>query len=393
MTSGGSRARPTRIIIDLDYLAETGPHWALWFAAHDWLARSVVFVTPHYPGIVNRQLRCARIGKPYERWFVTARGGMSAYGLVSAWVHRVARRASGAPPPSMVALDRLDPVVEALAGLAEKGNPPCVVAPPTTAARLSVTARGLGRSLAGVAFSLGGEPYTEARRRSIEAAGARGVPMYGCSEAAPIGAQCPLPAATDAVHVFTDVYATLPDSRPLPDGRLVDAVLLTGLLRAGPKVLLNTDIGDVGRIERRPCGCLLGQLGYDTHLSDIRSFEKLTGDGATFLRPDLFPLLEDVLPRRFGGGVGDYQLLELQDAQGVARYRLLVNPGVGPVVESEVLQVFFDGLASLRPVYGFMVDQWRRGGFLEVRREPPRVSARGKIPPVQTLAGPERNTP
>jgi hypothetical protein len=39
--------------------------------------------------------------------------------------------------------------------------------------------------------------------------------------------------------------------------------------------------------------------------------------------------LEDVLPRRFGRATGDYQLLELQDAQGVARYALLVKAGAG----------------------------------------------------------------
>jgi acyl-CoA synthetase (AMP-forming)/AMP-acid ligase II len=393
LTSGGSRARPTRIIIDLDYLAESAPHWALWFEAHGWIARELTFVTAYYPSIVNRQLRCARIGKPYDRWFVTAQGGSRAYGLGSAWIHWTARHASGAPPPSTVALDRLEPVVAALAEGAEGGKPACVHTTPTTAARLCVTATRLGRSLAGVAFWLGGEPHTDARRRSIEAAGARGVPGYGSSEAAPVGVQCPRPAETDAVHVFTDLYATLPDRRPLVDGRHVDGILLTGLLRAGPKVLLNTDIGDVGRVERRSCECLLGQLGYDTHLSHIRSFQKLTGDGATFLGPDLYPLLEDVLPRRFGGATGDYQLLERQDAQGVSRYQLLVSPGIGPIVESELVQAFFEGLESQRPAYGFMVDQWRRGGFLEVRRERPRVSARGKVPSVQTLAGPDRSVP
>jgi hypothetical protein len=213
-----------------------------------------------------------------------------------------------------VATDQLDPVVEVLAAQAGRGEPPCVVAPPATATRLSLTATRLGRSLTDVAFSLGGEPYPDARRQSIEAAGARGVPMYGSSEAAPVGAQCPLPAATDAVHVFTDLYAVLPDRRPLPDGRAVDGILLTGLLRAGPKILLNTDIGDG-------------------------------------------------------------------------------SPRVGPLVESEVVGAFFDEVASLRLAYGFMVDQWRRGGFLEVRRELPRVTARGKIPRVQTLAGPDRGDP
>src|SRR5262245_34640171 len=48
VTSGGTRARPTRIITDLDYVAETAPHWALWFGGHDWMARSVMLVASIY---------------------------------------------------------------------------------------------------------------------------------------------------------------------------------------------------------------------------------------------------------------------------------------------------------------------------------------------------------
>lgn len=70
-----------------------------------------------------------------------------------------------------------------------------------------------------------------------------------------------------------------------------------------------------------------------------------------------------------------------------------MSPGIGPVAERELVQAFFDGLESLRPAYGFMVDQWRRGRVLEVRRERPRVSTRGKVPPVQTLAGPDGSSP
>jgi hypothetical protein len=70
-----------------------------------------------------------------------------------------------------------------------------------------------------------------------------------------------------------------------------------------------------------------------------------------------------------------------------------VNPGIGPVAERELMQAFLDGLESLRPAYGLMVDQWRRGALLEVRRERPRVSARGKVSPVQTLAGSDTSAP
>jgi hypothetical protein len=66
-----------------------------------------------------------------------------------------------------------------------------------------------------------------------------------------------------------------------------------------------------------PVGCLFDELGYVQHLHTIRSFEKLTGLGVTVAGGDLFHLLEEVLPRRFGGAVGDYQLVEAQDARGL----------------------------------------------------------------------------
>src|SRR5262245_18208320 len=60
LTSGGTRGRPTRIITDLDYVAETAPNWALWFEAHDWMTRTVILISPNYPTFANRYLRCAR---------------------------------------------------------------------------------------------------------------------------------------------------------------------------------------------------------------------------------------------------------------------------------------------------------------------------------------------
>jgi hypothetical protein len=385
VSSGGSRARPTRILIDLDYLTETAPEWALWFEAHGWMSRPLVFVTPAYPGIVNRQLRCASIGKPYDRWFVTGRGGSAVYGAVSAAVQALARRASGVPRGEAVPPGELDRVAEALGAMATAGRPPCVMTTPATATRLCLSAAQRRRPLTGVAFLLAGEPYTEARRLSVEHAGARGHPFYGCSEAAPVGVQCPTPAASDDVHVLTDLFALVTGPAPPDADDGGEPLLLTSLLASGPKILVNTDIGDVGRLEQRPCGCLLGRLGYGTRLSAIRSSEKLTGDGVTFLGPDLWALLETGLPRRFGGGPGDYQLVEEQDERGVPRYRLLVSPEVGALDEAALAETFLGMLSGLRPAYGFMVNQWRQGRFLTVERTRPRATPRGKVPPVCPL--------
>ena len=89
-----------------------------------------------------------------------------------------------------------------------------------------------------------------------------------------------------------------------------DALLVTALRPACPKVLLNTGIGDSAVMERRRCGCIFDELGYDLHLHTVRSFEKLTGEGATFLGVDVIHVLEEILPAEFGGSLADYQLLE-----------------------------------------------------------------------------------
>jgi hypothetical protein len=379
-TSGGTRAGPTRILIDLDHIAESASDWAIWFSAHGWFERPVVFVTPQYPGIVNRQLRSAKLGKPYARWFVTSAGGSLRYRLVSAYVQALSRWASGAPRPERVSTLDGRRIGEELARMAEAGEPPCVVASPTTAARLCDAAVEGGTSLQGVTFLLGGEPYTDARKRALEAAGATGVPHYGSAETGPVGAQCPRPSTTDDVHVYRDAFAVIGAPRRAPDGSDGDPILLTGLRRAGPKVLLNVEIGDTAYVARRPCGCAFDSLAWDTHLWSIRSSQKLTGDGMTVLVSDLLPVLEEELPRRFGGTAGHYQLVEVQSEHGLARYELLVSPEVGAIDERAVVDALLDALDARRRAYGFMVEQWRRGRLLAVRRERPRPTGRGKLP-------------
>jgi hypothetical protein len=211
------------------------------------------------------------------------------------------------------------------------------------------------------------------------------VPNYGSAETGPVGAQCPRPASTDDVHVYRDAFAVIAAPPRRPDGS-DQTVFLTGLRRAGPKVLLNVDIGDTACLVRRPCGCAFDELECDTHLSTIRSSEKLTGDGVTFLGADLLPLLEEELPARFGGTVGDYQLVEIPDERGLPRYRLLVSPEVGALDEQVVVDALLDALSVRRRAYGFMVEQWRQGKLVEVCRERPQRTSRGKVPAFRTVS-------
>jgi len=96
-------------------------------------------------------------------------------------------------------------------------------------------------------------------------------------------------------------------------------------------------------------------------------------------------LLEAILPPRFGGGIGDYQLVEQQDAQGLPRYTLMVSPELGAVPEDQLRAVFLDELGRLRRAYGFMMNQWAQSGQPTIVRERPTYTERGKFLPVRSL--------
>jgi hypothetical protein len=105
----------------------------------------------------------------------------------------------------------------------------------------------------------------------------------------------------------------------------------------------------------------------------------------TIVGSDLFHLLEEVLPHRFGGTVGDYQLVEEQDDRGLPHYTLFVSPGVGPVDEKALVANLFEELGKLRSPYRLMVDLWAQADVLQVERRRPFPTARGKVLPFRAL--------
>jgi hypothetical protein len=70
-------------------------------------------------------------------------------------------------------------------------------------------------------------------------------------------------------------------------------------------------------------------VGWTTRLHTIRSPEKLTAGGGSLLDVQIVRVLEEDLPRAFGGSAADYQIVEDEDSAGRPRIRLLVAPDVG----------------------------------------------------------------
>src|SRR5262249_2134018 len=153
------------------------------------------------------------------------------------------------------------------------------------------------------------EPFTEARARVLAEAGGRVVSQYALAEVGRLAVPCTAPKVVDEVHVAADVVALLQRDRDI-GGATVGAFFCSTLHPAVPKVMVNVELGDYGVMGERACGCPFDDLGLRQHLHTIRSYEKLTSGGMHFVGTELLRLVEEVLPRRFGGAPTDYQIVE-----------------------------------------------------------------------------------
>jgi hypothetical protein len=260
-----------------------------------------------------------------------------------------------------------------------------VWATPSACARLGLAAVRAGHDLRGVTFLATGVAVTEARRRQAEASGARVMVVYSSVDVSAPAYGCAAPAAVDDMHVMRDRCALICRQRPATaEGPVVDAILATALSPAAPRIAFNSETGDYGRLEERSCDCLFGELGLRGHISEIRSFEKLTGEGVTFARTDLQRILEEVLPRRFGGSAVDYQLQEEHVPGGATRLILRVSPSVGPVDEAALRGSLLADLGLSGASDGYNARLWRDAGTVEVRREAPLATRAGKVLPLQS---------
>jgi hypothetical protein len=237
-----------------------------------------------------------------------------------------------------------------------------------------------GLRLDGAQFTASGEALTPARRAVIEAAGARVVVSYGIAECGWIGQGCLEPETSDDLHLYEDVHAVIQPGvdgarQSLPPG----ALLISSLSSTAGVVLLNVSFGDQAEMVERQCGCPMEQFGWRRHLQNVRSYEKLTAGGMTFLDTDIIRVLEETLPKKFGGGPTDYQLVEEEAEDGRPRLRLLVNPALGPLNIEAIAESFFAGIVVGSGAERIMGLQWRDGHLLRVERATPRSTTRGKI--------------
>jgi hypothetical protein len=185
------------------------------------------------------------------------------------------------------------------------------------------------------------------------------------------------------VHIDQSLLALVEHPKALDDMYpVIHPLMATTLHPLAPRLLLNVQNGDYATMITRDCGCALQKVGFTQHLHTIRSFEKMTSEGMNYSGSDLFELLENRIPAKFGGGPGDYQLVEEEDDLGQTRLTLLVHPDVGDLDEERLISQLQQGLAQGTRNNRFMAEVWKQAGTVRVRREAPHASSRGKILPL-----------
>lgn len=382
--SGGTRSAGTPVKTGFPFMADLAVNTAL---AFDMQGLGGYDHVVWYQGLAP-VLLYAKLGRAPLAWFHPLRPLPPKVRAVSYYLAALGPLlGSSLPKPTFLDLQDPGRMVSWLAERLKRGRSICVTVFASSAVRIAAAAQEKGTSLNGVCFITLGEPFTDAKRRIVEASGARALVRYAFTEAGIIGYGCGTPQLSDDIHFHSDAYGLIQRSRPVGDSRLsVDAFLFTSLLPSAPKILLNVESGDYGIIERRECGCGVGALGLQDHIAQIRSFEKLTGEGMTFVQTDLLRVIEEVLPVRFGGSSADYQVLEEEQQQnGILRLLLIVSPSVGPVDEEKVRRTFLEELARGGSISRFGAAMWDRAGTVQVRRQWPVVTKVGKVLPFHLL--------
>lgn len=397
--SSGSSNRPVRTVTSLAWQIAETPAMGAFLAAHGLLAHRHAIYEPLLAGVaagVQAAIMVARLGIPIERWF--ARPVPVQNRLEAAYFWTTAEELAlagswfgpGFARPEIVPFDGIDRIVGWIEQCRAAGEACCVRTVASNAARIARVALSMKASLAGCTFIASGEPLTAAKRRVIIDSGAAVTVAWGY-EPGPIwvGFGCGKPIHGDEMHVLRHTLAAIdhPEMSADAGGVVVRPLLFTTLYPSAARLQINVSNGDFATLVERDCGCAMQRAGLNLHVHTVGSFEKLTTEGLAYSFEMLYELLERKLPGEFGGGPGDYQLLEEEGADGQTFLTLLVDPNIGSLDEVRLLERLAAELAKGSRSRRFMTNIWKDSGSLRVRRASPVSSARGKVLPLRMARG------
>jgi hypothetical protein len=399
MQTGGSTGAAINVGVDLDDIAAHVPQEMAALAAHGLLeAPRLRWSGPLPAGALRSILKCIHFGTVPVRWFspngLTDSKHWIKYGLATYYILMWLRFYGVVVPwPETLRVDQAITVARSARDLLQARGRCSINTTVSRALRVSLAAQDAGIDLSGAFFFGTSEPATPAKVRQILASGAGLISTYGMVEAHRVGIGCAHADMGDDVHLQKDAYAMFTHPYEVPGfGVEVPAFNLTSLLPTASKVLLNLQMDDYGILEDRHCGCDLESYGLTTHIRQIRSYSKLTGEGVTLIGNEIIRVLEEDLPARFGGTPLDYQLVEQEDRAGFTRLYLRISPRLHIADEDVVRQVVLQALSASSSMADAARTVWQRTHTLQIARREPILTSRGKHFPLRFLNRPEHTT-
>jgi len=399
VSTSGSSGAPRRVLMDLTSMSARLPIKVLAAHYHELVGTHWIRWADIPPGIgLTACLTDWVCGTPAERWFTAVWGGgdgTSRRFRAATTASLAVARFSGArlPWPEYLPLDRAVEIARLAEALLRRHGRCQIRASVSRLLRVGLASQHEGIDLTGAVLHGGGEPPSPAKVAGITSTGGRFLSSYHFVEAGAIGHGCTTSDDPNDQHFLKDHLAMIQTPRTVPGFEIeVPALSFTTLLPTATKMLLNVESDDYAVVDTRSCGCPWGELGLTDHISDIRSFGKLTGEGVTLVGSDMERILEEILPARFGGSPLDYQLVEEEDQGGFTRLILRVSPSIHLPDEGAPAELVFQALHADGAGGDNCVSNWKQAGTIAIRREAPRPTARGKLLPLQLLNPARRAT-
>jgi hypothetical protein len=394
--SGASRSAGTRVRIDFEYLTKRSLYDAYLLAMFDLLNAPIANWFPLFPGApgINSSLRFSKIGNPPKKWFSQVKSHQIKVNwekeLGAKLIFSIARL-YGVPiaNPEYVDLNSAHIIAVWASRMCLEYSKCVIYTFASSAVRICIAAQERNINITGTYFLVTGEPLTEKKKSEIENAGAKAIPVYGISEAGVIAAGCnniKCGSQSDHCHVYKDSTAVIKHKYNDNDRELtVDSFLFTNLMFESPKLLLNVGMGDYGSVNELETDCEFGKIGFSTHVSGIKSYEKLTGEGVTFVDTDFVDIIERKLPEKFGGSSTDYQLIECEESGGLNKLKLFVSPRIQGIDENILKSTFLILLKNSKTSPESWTQSgtvmWEQVNILKIERAEPVPTKSGKIIP------------
>jgi hypothetical protein len=384
--STGSRSAGTRTTFDLSHREDESYYHLLMLKSSNALDVPIVMWKPLPPsasGISNILLHW-KVGKPITKWFSPVDENQARTSLM----HKIAVRyiiysgrlwGAKLAYPEPVSLHNAVKVAQYIE-TTKKQFGGCSLTTSVSPALLVVEAAlSHGVNIKGTNFFVSGEPLTEAKYKRMMEAEVQVSPRYSITEVGRVGVGCSQRQSVDEVHLLHDSTALIQHKRRVKYSNIeVDAFLFSSILESAPKILFNVECDDYGIVENKNCGCILGQVGYRTHIRNIRSYSKLTGSGMTIMGSELVRTLEVTLPKKYGGSPIDYQILEEEDDKGHTSLSLIVSPNIGSIDEKDIINTFLDDLRNNAEGGKLAAGFWSQMNTIKVKRMYP-LSKAGKV--------------